>query len=141
MREVDILALAGAKGNAATPFAWGSYVSWRLYPNVKISMDGRYEAAFPESTFKLNNAFYDRQGDWFQLCRLFKVDYVILDLQTERLRAGELQAAGYVLIWKQDDLSALLCLPEHAPLLQKTAGALPSVTVDPLDVRARRAAP
>jgi hypothetical protein len=43
VREVDILALAGAKGNVATPFAWGSYVSWRLYPNIKISMDGRYE--------------------------------------------------------------------------------------------------
>ncbi len=137
VREVDILALAGARGNAATPFAWGSYVSWRLYPKVKISMDGRYETTYPESTFELNNAFYDHEGDWFRLCREFKVDYVILDLQTERLRAEALEAAGYVLIWQQDQLSALLCLPEHAAALQKAARELPPFTVDPLDLRAR----
>jgi hypothetical protein len=138
VREVDILALAGAKGNAATPFAWGSYVSWRLFPNIKISMDGRYESIYPESTFELNNAFYDHQDDWLRLCREFKVDYVILDLQTEPLRAEELEAAGYALIWKTDNLSALLCLPEHAPTLQKAARDLPPFTEDPLDVRSRR---
>jgi hypothetical protein len=138
VREVDILAMAGAKGNAATPFAWGSYVSWRLYPNVKISMDGRYETTYPESTFELNNAFYDHKGDWLRLCRAFKVDYVILDLQEEQLRPEELQAAGYALITNVDNVSALLCLPEHAPLLQKAARDLPPLTVDPLDLRDRK---
>jgi hypothetical protein len=138
VRETDILARAGARGNAATPFGWGSYVSWRLYPNIKISMDGRYETAYPESTFDLNNAFYDHQGDWLRLCREYKVDFVILDLQNERLRPESLVAAGYVLIWKQDDLSALLCLPEDAPLLQAAARALPPSTIDPLDLRARK---
>ena len=138
VREADILALAGAKGNAATPFAWGSYASWRLYPNIKISMDGRYETTYPESTFDLNNAFYDHQGDWLQLCREFKVDYVILDLQTELLRPEALQAAGYVLITNVENVSALLCLPEHAPLLQKTAASLsPDNTIDPFDLTKR----
>jgi hypothetical protein len=139
VREVDILALAGAKGNVATPFAWGSYVSWRLYPNDKISMDGRYETTFPESTFDLNNDFYDHHGDWLRLCRKFKVDYVILDLQTEQLRPEALQAAGYVLITNVYNVSALLCLPEHATLLQRTARDLPTnFTIDPLDLSARR---
>jgi hypothetical protein len=137
VREVDILSLSGASGNVATPFAWGSYVSWRLYPNIKVSMDGRYEAVYPESTFELNTAFYDHDGDWLRLCRTFKVDYVILDLRSDRLRPEQLESAGYVLIWKQDGISALLCLPEHAALLQKTARSLPDVTVDPLDLRAR----
>jgi len=138
VREVDILSQAGAKGNAATPFAWGSYISWRLYPNIKISMDGRYETTYPESTFDLNNTFYDHQGDWLRLAREFKVDYVILDLQSEPLRPKDLEAAGYVLITNVLNVSALLCLPEHAALLQKTARALPPVTVDPLDLNARR---
>jgi hypothetical protein len=137
VREADILALAGAKGNAATPFAWGSYVSWRLYPNIKISMDGRYETTYPESTFELNNAFYDHQGDWLRLCREFKVDYVILDLQEERLRPEDLQAAGYALVTNVANVSALLCLPEHAAQLQKAARDLPPVTVDPLDLSAK----
>ncbi len=139
VREVDILALAGAKGNAATPFGWGSYISWRLYPNIKISMDGRYETTFPESTFDLNNAFYDQQGDWFKLCRDYKVDYVILDLQSEQLRPEPLQAAGYVLITNVANVSALLCLPEHAALLQKTARDLPpNYTMDPFDLSGRK---
>ena len=141
VREADILARAGARGNAATPFGWGSYVSWRLYPNIKISMDGRYETTYPESTFDLNNDFYDHQGDWLRLCREYKVDYVILDLQNERLRPETLVAAGYVLIWKQDNLSALLCLPEQAPLLQEAVRSLPPTTIDPLDLRARKERP
>lgn len=139
VREVDILALAGAQGNAATPFGWGSYISWRLYPNIKISMDGRYETTFPESTFELNNTFYDHQGDWFKLCREYKVDYVILDLQSEQLRPEALLAAGYVLITNVANVSALLCLPEHAALLQKTARDLPSnYTMDPFDLSGRK---
>ena len=101
-------------------------------------MDGRYEAAYPESTFDLNNAFYDHQGDWLRLCRQFKVDYVILDLQSDPLRPGQLAAAGYTLITNTANVSALLCLPEHAPQLQKAARDLPPVTEDPLDVRSRR---
>jgi len=139
VREVDILSRAGATGNVATPFAWGSYVAWRLHPKIKISMDGRYETTFPESTFALNNDFFDHQGDWLRLCRDFKVDYVILDLQTERLRPEDLAAQGYALIWRQDNVSALLSRPEHAPLLRQAAAALPPATIDPLDVRARPA--
>ncbi len=138
VREADILALAGARGNLATPFAWGSYLSWRLYPNIKISMDGRYETTYPESTFALNNDFFDHQGDWFGLCRQYKVDYVILDLHTERLRPEDLIDRGYVLIWKQDDLSALLALPEHAQSLLQTAKSLPPTTIDPLNLNDRK---
>jgi hypothetical protein len=139
VREVDILARASVQGNAATPFGWGSYISWRLYPNVKISMDGRYETTYPESTFDLNNAFYDHRGDWFRLCREFKVDYVILDLQSEQLRPEPLEAAGYVLITNVANVSALLCLPEHAAVLQKAARELPpDSTMDPFDLTGRK---
>jgi hypothetical protein len=49
-----------------------------------------------------------------------------------------LEAAGYTLITNTANVSALLCLPEHAPQLQKAARDLPPVTEDPLDVRSRR---
>ncbi len=138
VREADILAKAGAKGNAATPFAWGSYVSWRLFPNIKVSMDGRYETTYPESTFDLNNTFYDHRPGWLRLCQDFKVDYVILDLQSEPLRPAQVEEAGYVLITNVANVSALLCLPEHAAALQKAARELPPTTVDPLDLTAAR---
>ena len=141
VREADILSRAGVKGNLATPFAWGSYLAWRLYPNIKISMDGRYEAAYPESTFELNNAFFDHEGDWLKLCRSYKVDFVILDMRQDRLQPEDLTAQGYVLIWKQDNVSALLCLPEHAAALGEAARNLPPFTIDPLDLKNPSTAP
>ena len=137
VREADILSRSGVRGNLATPFAWGSYLAWRLYPNIKISMDGRYEAAYPESTFALNAAFFDRDGDWLKLCHSYKVDFVILDLQQGQLRPEDLTAQGYVLVWKQGDISALLCLPEHGAVLSEAARNLPPVTIDPLDLKTR----
>ncbi len=137
VREADILSRAGAKGNLATPFAWGSYLAWRLYPNIKVSMDGRYETVYPESTFVLNAAFFDHQGDWLKLCHSYKVDFVILDLRQDRLRPEDLTAQGYVLIWKQGDVSALLCLPAQAAALGEAARNLPPFTPDPLDLKTR----
>lgn len=34
------------RGNLLTPFNQGSYVLWKLYPDVKVSLDSRYEAAY-----------------------------------------------------------------------------------------------
>lgn len=134
VREVDILSLAQARGNLASPFGWGCYCSWRLAPRIKISMDGRYETTYPESTFELNDRFYGRRGtNWDQLVRDYHVDYVILDYLEAPLRPQDLTSLGYVLIWEMPGHSALLCLPSQAEKLKKTAANLPPTTVNPLD--------
>ena len=136
VREVDILSHAGAEGNLATPFGWGCYCTWRLNPRIKISMDGRYETTFPESTFDLNNRFYEKRGaNWDQLIRDYPVDYVILDYVEEALRPLDLIERGYVLIWETKDHSALLALPQHAYELKQIAAALPPTTINPLDAK------
>ncbi len=134
VREADILSLAQAKGNLATPFHWGSYSAWRLYPNIRISMDGRYEAAYPESTFLLNARFFDKTGpDWDRLIRQYPVDYVLLDLSQAGLRPEDLRERGYVLIWVTEGSSALLALEKHAQHLLQVTAALPPTTIEPLD--------
>jgi hypothetical protein len=134
VREVDILSRAGAEGNLATPFGWGCYCSWRLNPRIKISMDGRYETTFPESTFDLNSRFFEKRGpNWDQLIRDYPVDYVILDYMEEALRPPDLTARGYVLIWETKDCSALLAVPQAAEKLQQVVADLPPTTINPLD--------
>jgi hypothetical protein len=138
VREVDILSLAQAEGNLAMPFEWGCYCSWRLYPRIKISMDGRYETTFPESTFDLNFNFYDKRGsDWDRLIRDYRVDYIILELARTKLRPRDLLGRGYVLIWPlkidQNTGSALMALQKHADQLLRTVAELPPTTIDPLD--------
>jgi hypothetical protein len=134
VREADILQRAHVLGNLATPFHWGSYLAWRLFPEVRISMDGRYEAAYPESTFQLNNALFGKSGaHWDNLLRKYPVDFIILDLVQERLRPEDLQDRGYVLIWVTRGSSALLTLEKHAARLREVASQLPPTTVNPLD--------
>jgi len=136
VREADILSLAHVKGNLAIPFDWGSYSAWRLYPNIKISMDGRYEAAYPESTFLLNAIFFGKAGPhWDLLLRTYQVDYVILNLSSPGLRPADLAPYGYSLIWTTPGCSALMALTKHAPGLRQIADALPPSTIDPLDAR------
>jgi hypothetical protein len=134
VREVDILSRAQAEGNLATPFGWGGYCSWRLYPRIKISMDGRYETTFPESTYELNDDFYEKRGtNWGRLIRDYPVDYVILEFTQERLRPADLLDHGYVLIWITEGHSALMALQKHAGQLQRVAAELPPTTINPVD--------
>ena len=40
-------------GDVLVAFAEGSYALWRLHPQFRISMDGRYEEVYPQSTVDL----------------------------------------------------------------------------------------
>jgi len=42
----------------------GAYVMWHLYPRVTISMDGRYEAAYPPQLAEENFALYSAFPGW-----------------------------------------------------------------------------
>jgi hypothetical protein len=61
---VDYLRSAGFRGNLMTPFAEGAYVSWELYPAVKVGMDSRYEAAYPTGALEENVALYSGEDGW-----------------------------------------------------------------------------
>jgi len=45
-------------GQLLVGFNEGSFALWRLYPKFTISMDGRYETVYPESTLTLNTAAF-----------------------------------------------------------------------------------
>lgn len=52
---VEWLRDSGASGKLLVDFNLGSYALWRLYPNFKVSVDGRYEETYPQKTV-LDNA-------------------------------------------------------------------------------------
>ncbi len=60
---VDFLKNRGFRGNLMTPFEHGAYVSWRLHPDVRVSMDSRYEAAYTADIFLQNYRAYNF-GEW-----------------------------------------------------------------------------
>ena len=97
-------------------------------------MDGRYETTFPESTYELNEDFYDKRGtNWDRLIRDYPVDYVILEFTQNRLRPEDLLDHGYVLIWLTPGHFALMAMQKHADGLQRAAAGLPPATINPVD--------
>ena len=46
------------------PFISGAFVSWNLYPQVKVSIDSRYEVAYPPESLIDNECFYNAEEGW-----------------------------------------------------------------------------
>ncbi len=65
-------------GKMLTPFREGSYVLWAAYPHLLISMDGRYEAVYPEETFRRNTRLYSSATpETFQNASDWGADYAL----------------------------------------------------------------
>jgi hypothetical protein len=44
--------------NVWCPLPWGGFLSWSLYPEVRVSMDGRFETVFPAPVRAAHNRFW-----------------------------------------------------------------------------------
>ncbi|MDW8344369.1 MAG: hypothetical protein RMM51_07740, partial [Verrucomicrobiae bacterium] len=116
VQAVDYLERVGARGNIAVPFRWGSYVSWRLYPKMRVSMDGRYETVFPESTFEMNRDFFYRNGpEWDRLVRRYRVDYVLVERRAARVTPLDLIERGFVQVWEDETATVWARSPTLPP--------------------------
>jgi hypothetical protein len=65
------------RGNVMTAFEHGSYVTWRLYPAVKVSVDSRYETAFPPALVDESLRFYRAEPDWRRTLEKYPTDLVL----------------------------------------------------------------
>jgi hypothetical protein len=65
-------------GNLATAFDWGSYSFWKLYPQCKVLVDGRYEGVYPEDVFDIAMQFSQKQEGWWKVPGRFHTDVLVL---------------------------------------------------------------
>jgi hypothetical protein len=75
---VQYLAEQSFHGNLFTPFRLGAYVSWKLYPGVKVSLDSRYEEVYPDAVVRDVFAFYDARHDWELALSAYPTDVVLV---------------------------------------------------------------
>jgi hypothetical protein len=75
---VDYLKRHGFKGNLMVYFPYGAYVSWNLYPQVRVSMDSRYEVAYPEWLVHENIEFYRYAKNWRKVLSRYPTDAVLV---------------------------------------------------------------
>jgi hypothetical protein len=93
-------------------FNAGSYALWRLYPKMQISMDGRYEEVYPESTVTdVADALYPDSPTWAESWKKTKSDYVLLPVRSVAFRKRQMYGADLGVVY-QDEKFALLARPE-----------------------------
>lgn len=63
-------------GNLVVPFDWGEYFIWKR-PDSKVSIDGRFRTAYPESVIRMNEDFEKGRGDWKRLLEETPADWVV----------------------------------------------------------------
>lgn len=135
-QAVQYLKQHGFRGNLLTPFYAGSYVSWELYPSVKVSLDGRYEVAYQDHVMLEHTRFSLGEGRWWELLDKYPSDAALIDTQWEVyplikacLEANSTKTQPTLANWRvvYEDDSYLLIARDHI--------SLPSVdrTGQPLD--------
>lgn len=90
-------------GNLSVRFGFGEFAYWRLYPQFKVSMDGRYEEVYTQEEFLRNDAFYDKQDPFraFQALNKVKQDkteFILLETNLPNL-GGLIQSGDWNVIY------------------------------------------
>ena len=78
VQAVQFMKTNNMKGNLLVPFEWGEYAIWKLYPDCKVSIDGRFRTVYPETIigdhFIADN---DREG-WQALIQKYPSDILLV---------------------------------------------------------------
>ena len=79
VKEVEFVKINNLKGNILTNFGFGSYVSYKLYPNNLIFMDGRYEEVYYDYMVPALKEFFLAYPNWDFVLKNFPPDVIILE--------------------------------------------------------------
>lgn len=74
---VEYLRQQNFHGNVMVPFRAGAYVSWKLYPAVRVSIDSRYEVAYPDAWVERSFLFYEGGAGWQSTLTAYPTDLVL----------------------------------------------------------------
>ncbi|MCX5848572.1 MAG: hypothetical protein NTW65_03895 [Deltaproteobacteria bacterium] len=97
-------------GNLATIYNWGSYAFWKLYPQCKVLIDGRYEEVYPESVYDIAMQFSERTGDWQKILRDYHTDVIVLSKRYYS-PSDVLNLKDWKLVYQ--DISSVVLLPNN----------------------------
>ena len=65
-------------GSILTEFSWGEYLMWDLYPQCRVSLDGRYEQVYPENISREYFDFLFARDGWKQFLGKYPPDIILL---------------------------------------------------------------
>lgn len=74
---VQFLKMNNIKGNLLVPFDWGEYAIWKLYPDNRVSIDGRFRTVYPEDVIEAHFDGARSQEGWNTLLKRYPTDIVL----------------------------------------------------------------
>ncbi len=75
--EIEFLKINNIKGNIVVPFGYGSYTSYKLYPDNLIYMDGRYEEVYNDEEFETLRAYELVEKNWQDIINKYPTDILM----------------------------------------------------------------
>ena len=75
---VQYLASQQFRGNVMAPFEYGAYISWKLFPAVRVAVDSRYEVAYPSPWVDEVFRFYEAGAGWQQTLAGHPTDVILV---------------------------------------------------------------
>ena len=75
---IDFIQANGLRGNLLVPFNWGSYALWRLFPQCRVSMDGRYEGVYEDAVFMEIYRFFEARQGWAETLTRYPPDLILV---------------------------------------------------------------
>lgn len=75
---VQFLKENGIKGNLLLPFEWGEYAIWKLYPDCKVSVDGRFRTVYPEEVLEDHLAGLYDESRFMEILRKYPADILLV---------------------------------------------------------------
>lgn len=107
---VDRLAELGFRGEVVVPFDTGAYVLWKLTPAVRVSIDSRYEVAYPPGALEEHLDFYHAAPRWRDVLRAMPAADLVLAERAAPVRERLERDAGWSTVY-EDDAWVLLARP------------------------------
>ena len=78
--------------NLLNSFNWGKYLTYHLYPNIRVCIDGRFDTAYPESFIKEYFDFFQGNDRSFVFLDKYKHDLILMEANSDvvnRLKSEE----------------------------------------------------
>lgn len=79
LKAVEFIKINNIKGNLLQSLTFGSYISYKLYPQNKIFMDGRFVGVYDETLLTTYDYFQSGCNGWSELLDLYPTDAMLLE--------------------------------------------------------------
>jgi len=74
---IQFLMVNNLKGNLLVPFEWGEYAIWKLYPDNKVSIDGRFDTVYPKEVIDDHFNAINNEKAWNDLLDKYPTDIIL----------------------------------------------------------------